>query len=84
MRRHNIAKEDRSKYVSFILLRFIIACWTIFFFLTGINLRLVSEALLKMKGKIHEIAGSHVSSRVLQVILTSYFLVYLYLSNLFV
>lgn len=28
--------------------------------------KLVSEALLKMKGKIHEIAGSHVSSRVLQ------------------
>lgn len=40
MRRHNIAKEDRSK--------------------------LVNEALQKMKGTIHEIAGSHVSSRVLQ------------------
>lgn len=40
MRRRNIAKEDRSKFVS--------------------------EALRKMKGKIHEIASSHVSSRVLQ------------------
>ncbi|CAI8610701.1 unnamed protein product [Vicia faba] len=40
MRRHEIAKEDRSK--------------------------LVTEALAKMKGKIHEIAGSHVTSRVLQ------------------
>ncbi|XP_010259453.1 PREDICTED: pumilio homolog 24 isoform X2 [Nelumbo nucifera] len=40
MRRHNIAKEERSK--------------------------LVSEALQKMKGKIPEVAGSHVSSRVLQ------------------
>lgn len=28
---------------------------------------LVTEALEKMKGKIPEIAGSHVSSRVLQV-----------------
>ncbi|CAL5198923.1 unnamed protein product [Lathyrus oleraceus] len=40
MRRHEIAKEDRSK--------------------------LVTEALTKMKGKIHEIAGSHITSRVLQ------------------
>ncbi|KAJ7955158.1 pumilio-like 24 [Quillaja saponaria] len=40
MRRHNIAKDNRSK--------------------------LVTEALEKMKGKIPEIAGSHVSSRVLQ------------------
>lgn len=30
--------------------------------------RLVTEALEKMKGKIPEIASSHVSSRVLQVI----------------
>ncbi|KAF7146008.1 hypothetical protein RHSIM_Rhsim04G0228200 [Rhododendron simsii] len=29
--------------------------------------KLVSEALRKMKGKIHEIASSHVSSRVLQI-----------------
>ncbi|KAE9602580.1 hypothetical protein Lalb_Chr12g0201101 [Lupinus albus] len=28
--------------------------------------KLVTEALQKMKGKIHEIAGSHISSRVLQ------------------
>jgi hypothetical protein len=28
---------------------------------------LVSEAIQKMKGKIPEIAGSHISSRVLQV-----------------
>ncbi|XP_050216559.1 pumilio homolog 24 [Mercurialis annua] len=40
MRQRNIAKEDRSKYIS--------------------------EALQKMKGKIPEIASSHVSSRVLQ------------------
>ncbi|GAB4850843.1 Pumilio 24 [Ancistrocladus abbreviatus] len=40
MRRHNIAKEERSK--------------------------LITEALEKMKGKIPEIASSHVSSRVLQ------------------
>ncbi|XP_045786833.1 pumilio homolog 24 isoform X1 [Trifolium pratense] len=40
MRRHEIAKDERSK--------------------------LVTEALTKMKGKIHEIAGSHVTSRVLQ------------------
>lgn len=40
MRRHEIAKEDRSK--------------------------LVTEALTKMKGKIHEIAGFHITSRVLQ------------------
>ncbi|CAO2821570.1 unnamed protein product [Amaranthus hypochondriacus] len=40
MRRRNISKEDRSKFIS--------------------------EALEKMKGKIPEIAGSHVSSRVLQ------------------
>ncbi|WJX96208.1 hypothetical protein P8452_77443 [Trifolium repens] len=40
MRRHEIAKEERSK--------------------------LVTEALTKMKGKIHEIAGSHITSRVLQ------------------
>ncbi|XP_058775080.1 pumilio homolog 24-like [Vicia villosa] len=40
MRRHEIAKADRSK--------------------------LVTEALTKMKGKIHEIAGSHITSRVLQ------------------
>lgn len=40
MRRRNLAKEDRSKFVS--------------------------EALGKMKGKIHEIASSHVSSRILQ------------------
>lgn len=33
-----------------------------------IVLRLITEALQKMKGKIPEIAGSHVSSRVLQVI----------------
>lgn len=32
-------------------------------------LRLVSEALKKMQGKISEIASSHVSSRVLQVIM---------------
>lgn len=32
------------------------------------NYRWISEALKKMKGKIPEIAGSHVSSRVLQVI----------------
>lgn len=30
-------------------------------------LRFVAEALQKMKGKIPEIAGSHISSRVLQV-----------------
>ncbi|KAG2721386.1 hypothetical protein I3760_02G079700 [Carya illinoinensis] len=40
MRCHDIAKEDRSKFVT--------------------------EALQKMKGKIPEIAGSHISSRVLQ------------------
>ncbi|XP_021730294.1 pumilio homolog 24-like [Chenopodium quinoa] len=40
MRRRNISKEERSKFVS--------------------------EALQKMKGKIPEIAGSHISSRVLQ------------------
>ncbi|KAF5737025.1 putative Penguin [Tripterygium wilfordii] len=40
MRVRNIAKEDRSKFIT--------------------------EALQKMKGKIPEIAGSHVSSRVLQ------------------
>ncbi|KAJ0264266.1 Pumilio 24 [Hirschfeldia incana] len=33
------------------------------------RLKLISEALLKMKGKMHEIAGSHVSSRVLQTCL---------------
>ncbi|KNA14803.1 hypothetical protein SOVF_104200 [Spinacia oleracea] len=40
MRRRNISKEERSKFVS--------------------------EALQKMKGKIPEIASSHISSRVLQ------------------
>ncbi|KAK9672956.1 hypothetical protein RND81_12G137200 [Saponaria officinalis] len=40
MRRRNIAKEERSKFVT--------------------------EALQKMKGKIPEIASSHISSRVLQ------------------
>lgn len=39
----------------------------------------MTEALLKMKGKIPEIAGSHVSSRVLQV----YFLVS-YISSLII
>ncbi|KAG2306028.1 hypothetical protein Bca52824_025776 [Brassica carinata] len=33
------------------------------------RLKLISEALQKMKGKMHEIAGSHVSSRVLQTCL---------------
>lgn len=33
------------------------------------RLKLISEALLKMKGKMHEIAVSHVSSRVLQTCL---------------
>ncbi|CAH8324254.1 unnamed protein product [Eruca vesicaria subsp. sativa] len=33
------------------------------------RLKLISEALHKMKGKMHEIAGSHVSSRVLQTCL---------------
>lgn len=36
-------------------------------FSISIILRLVAEALQKMKGKIPEIAGSHISSRVLQV-----------------
>ncbi|KAL8153651.1 hypothetical protein V2J09_011411 [Rumex salicifolius] len=40
MRRRNIEKEERSKFIT--------------------------EALIKMKGVIHEIAASHVSSRVLQ------------------
>lgn len=49
-------------------------CWTSFWkpyhvaILTIVVDRLISEALGKMKGKIHEIASSHVSSRVLQVI----------------
>jgi len=38
------------------------------------NFRLVTEALQKMKGKIPEIAGSHISSRILQV----YELVYIF------
>ncbi|CAN7106771.1 pumilio homolog 24 [Brassica rapa] len=33
------------------------------------RLKLISEAIQKMKGKMHEIAGSHVSSRVLQTCL---------------
>lgn len=44
--------------------------WLFSFFLKCfflIVLRLITEALQKMKGKIPEIAGSHVSSRVLQV-----------------
>lgn len=47
-----------------------------FFFLL---IRLISEALQKMKGKIPEIAGSHVSSRVLQVIFGNFVREFLYL-----
>lgn len=39
-------------------------------------IRLISEALQKMKGKMHEIAGSHVSSRVLQVCVFFFFSVF--------
>lgn len=39
----------------------------------SIVLRLITEALQKMKGKIPEIAGSHVSSRVLQVVFSIFF-----------
>lgn len=41
--------------------------------------RLVTEALQKMKGKIPEIAGSHISSRVLQVYLFFYLSFYLFI-----
>lgn len=37
---------------------------------------MISEALQKMKGKIPEIAGSHVSSRVLQVDISHFFAVF--------
>ena len=75
MRQRDIAKEKRSKYV--FLFGTIVACWNlfcngfiviIFYFQCNISKRLVSDAVNKMKGKIPEIAGSHVSSRVLQVI----------------
>lgn len=35
--------------------------------------RLITDALQKMKGKIPDIAGSHVSSRVLQVVFSFFF-----------
>lgn len=78
MRCREIAKEDRAKYVS---LRKKFREW--YFFVNGMlkffvvpimsyfrllyDWRLVTEAVQKMKGKIPEIAGSHISSRVLQV-----------------
>ncbi|KAG5398479.1 hypothetical protein IGI04_020293 [Brassica rapa subsp. trilocularis] len=40
------------------------------------RLKLISEAIQKMKGKMHEIAGSHVSSRVLQHLSSSFQPVY--------
>lgn len=50
---------------------------TPFFFLClELFKRLISEALQKMKGKIPEIAGSHVSSRVLQVFFFLIFFLY--------
>ncbi|CAA2961299.1 pumilio homolog 24 [Olea europaea subsp. europaea] len=52
MRVRDIKKEDRSK------------CYHLF--VSNFLIRHVSEALKKMKGKIPEIASSHVSSRVLQ------------------
>ena len=42
------------------------------FFEIFYRVRLVSEALQKMKGKIPEIASSHVSSRVVQVIVLAF------------
>lgn len=53
----------------------IVLFWMFFFLL----IRLISEALQKMKGKIPEIAGSHVSSRVLQVIFGNFVREFLYL-----
>jgi len=55
------------KEIYFILfLVFIVLIFYLYFELYH-NVRLVTEALRKMKGKIHEIAGSHITSRVLQV-----------------
>lgn len=61
---------------------FILYHMTCLYLIFWINFRLVSEALQKMKGKIPEIASSHVSSRVLQVFNYLFFLnVYLFFLN---
>lgn len=82
MRQRNIAKEERSKYVYFGY-KIILASWVysfiLFFFFSHpgffclLIFRLITEAIQKMKGKIPEIACSHVSSRVLQVLFPCFF-----------
>jgi pumilio family protein 6 len=77
MRQRNIVKEERSKYLFFLLsltprlhvhgIFLSFSLLTIFSLLNYLK-RIIAEAILKMKGKIPEIASSHVSSRVLQVI----------------
>lgn len=87
MRTRNIAKEERSRCAVITTSNIWVdpeSCWKIVIYLLLIFImsfilfihwcRLVSDALKKMKGKIPEIASSHVSSRVLQVLSSLFFL----------
>jgi len=58
--------KDMKEIYFILFLVFIVLIFYLYFELYH-NVRLVTEALRKMKGKIHEIAGSHITSRVLQV-----------------
>ena len=64
---HFTSTKSVNLPLSFINLFFFFFFFFNFLFSVSIILRLVSEAIQKMKGKIPEIAGSHISSRVLQV-----------------
>jgi len=61
-----LCRKDMKEIYFILFLIFIVLIFYLYFALQY-NVRLVTEALTKMKGKIHEIAGSHVTSRVLQV-----------------
>ncbi|KAL4581175.1 hypothetical protein LXL04_017384 [Taraxacum kok-saghyz] len=58
---------SRGAYAAVSYMSCAVACFTM-----GKDETLISEALRKMKGKLSEIAGSHVSCRVLQVIIKTY------------